>query len=89
MPLGDRLTAGQQSLELLIGVRIPVPQPIYFIFLLTFLSHSCLLMAYFLGVRELFQLAPPSACISSVSGNVPMFPLAVSILRRCPQEISA
>jgi len=47
------------------------------------------LMAYFLGVRELFQLAPPSACISSVSGNVPMFPLAVSILRRCPQEISA
>jgi ubiquinone/menaquinone biosynthesis C-methylase UbiE len=35
--LGDRPTAGQQALDLLIGVRIPVPQPLYLAtFCLTF-----------------------------------------------------
>ncbi len=42
--LGDRLTAGQQTLTLLIGVRIPVSQP----FLNLHLSHLQQLSALYL-----------------------------------------
>ena len=44
--LGDRPMAGQQSLDLLIGVRIPVPQPISQVFSADFVPNSNIILPY-------------------------------------------